>query len=702
MAGKYPRGLAGPRTNGPGVDKRRLEEANCDWLKDACEAHHEDSETARPSKRRNMGSMSCEERSTTAASGWESDGIDATIKQSLVDQLYFTQIDERLTSLSPAQGKTCRWFLAKPEYTAWRRVPQQSDGDGFLWIKGNPGTGKSTLMKLLFEETRLKAKGDPSQITLSFFFLARGAIEEKSTRGLYCSLLHQLFEKAPDLKDSLEWMTANGAKGIALNGWHESALKQTLTHAIAKLGSHALTIFVDALDECDQSQAAGMVCFFEELCDYVRERRVQLRICFSSRHYPTVVIKKGADVTLEDEHGHTEDIKHYIRSKLRVGKSKEAEPLRSEILDKSSGIFLWVVLVLDILNAEYSNSSVSIKQIRSRLKEIPPGLNDLFEMIVARDEENIERLEICLKWILFATRSLKPQELYFAIQLGLDKESSSYWDRDDIELDEMKTFVRTSSKGLAEVTRNKASEVQFIHEAVRDFLLARYREQWSGASGSVEGHCHDMLRNCCLAQLDAPIGQEVDIPDTLPQGSEAAAQLRETAKVKFPFFEYSVFNVLHHANSAQQHGMEQKGFIAGFPLPRWVFLYNVLEKRAIQRYTKSVSLLYILTEKNFADLIRIHPRAMSYFDVKNERYRPPIFAALATDSNKAIKSFVNIYSDIQPQRSLPGDLCKQFSESIKRRARLSRTFTFSRKRSVLSYIIEQGDEGFLAIFIAAS
>ena len=46
------------------------------------------------------------------------DGIDASLQQSLVEQLYFTKIDERLTSLTAAQGKTCRWFLAKPDYAA--------------------------------------------------------------------------------------------------------------------------------------------------------------------------------------------------------------------------------------------------------------------------------------------------------------------------------------------------------------------------------------------------------------------------------------------------------------------------------------------------------------------------------------------------------------------------------------------------------
>jgi hypothetical protein len=352
--------------------------------------------------------------------------IDATTKQSLVEQLYFDQIDVRLTGLTAAHGKTCRWFLTKSEYISWHDFAEHPDHGGFLWIKGNPGTGKSTLMKLLFEEAKLNAKGNPLQITLSFFFLARGTIEEKSTIGLYRSLLHQLFEKALELRDSLEWLTPGGARGIQRNGWHEEALKQTLAHVIQNLGSRLLTLFIDALDECNQNQAAGMIDFFEELCDRARDSQVQLQICFSSWHYPTIIIQKGLEITLEDEIGHAEDIKQYIISKLKLGKSKskQAELLRSEILEKSSMIFLWVVLVIDILNSNYSNNSFSA--LREHLKEIPPGLAELFEMILKRHGENLERLQVCLKWILFATRPLKPQELYFAIQLYFNKKCSGY------------------------------------------------------------------------------------------------------------------------------------------------------------------------------------------------------------------------------------------------------------------------------------
>jgi ankyrin repeat protein len=623
--------------------------------------------------------------------------IDAVTKQSLIDQLYFDKIDERLMHLTAAQGITCRWFLTKPQYVSWHNAAQHLDHGGFLWIKGNPGTGKSTLMKFLFERTKVDAKGNLSQIILSFFFLARGTVEEKSTTGLYRSLLHQLFEKAPETRDSLEWMTVDGAKVVQRNGWHEEALKQTLSHAVQELGSRSLTIFVDALDECNQHQVADMVCFFEELCGSAREVQVRLQVCFSSRHYPTVIIEKGVEVILEEEVGHTDDIQQYIKSKLRMGKSNQADSLRSEILTKSSGIFLWVILVLDIFNREYPNSTVSVKKMRDRLREIPPELNDLFRMILTRDGENLDQLQVCLKWILFAVRPLKPQELYFAVQFGCNKESSGVWDRDDMGLDEMKTYVRSSSKGLAEVTRNEASEVQFIHESVRDFLLGNYGDQWSKVSDNLAGHSHELLKNCCLAQL---INQEVNMPKLLPKASEAT-KLRSNVKLNFPFLEYAVLNLFHHANEAQRSGIRQEDFLNNVPLQRWIYINNALERYDIRRYTESASLLYIFSEKNLPDLIRIHPQKESYFDVGDERYGTPIFAALANNSREAVMAFLKAQADILPQESPFHGLYQLYCQDRNSKASIGRDFVFSKKKEIFSYLVTHTPEIFLAAFMCS-
>jgi ankyrin repeat protein len=568
-------------------------------------------------------------------------------------------------------------------------MTQDADHGGLLWIKGNPGIGKSTLMKFLFEEARRKARGDASQITLSFFFLARGTDLEKSVIGLYRSLLHQLFEKAPQLKESLEWMTSDGARVIERTGWHKETLKQTLAHAVQSLGGQSFTVFVDALDECDEDEVADMVFFFEGLCDCARDAKVRLQVCFSSRHYPTIVIQRGIEIVLEDQTGHTADIEQYIKSKLRLGKSKAAEELRSRILEKSSNIFLWVVLVLDILNSEYPNSSISLKKAQERLNQIPPKLSELFEMILERDGQNREQLQLCLKWILFATRPLKPPELYFAVQLGLDKSSSGHWDPDDVDPDQINTFVRSSSKGLAEVTRNKASEVQFIHESVRDFLLGKYAGQSPEASSNFIGHSHEILKDCCIAQLSTRAGNCTVIPEPLPKARETA-ELREKICSDHPFLEYAVINVYRHANGAQQNEIEQENFLAHFNRIRWILLNNVLEKFDSKRYTGSASLLYLLAERDLDALIRIHPQGSSFLVEEGERYGVPLLAAVANGSNKAVKTFLELKAKSRCQKSRLHAIYEDYCTDSAGQLLPSRNFTYSRRRGVLSYLVEYG------------
>ncbi|KAH6620967.1 hypothetical protein B0J18DRAFT_212304 [Chaetomium sp. MPI-SDFR-AT-0129] len=632
--------------------------------------------------------------------GWgAAESITQETKSALIEQLYFTKIDERLTNLTTAQGKTCRWFLSKPEYTSWRNPANQPDNGGFLWIRGHPGTGKSILMKFLFEDVKSKIKHDASQIVLSFFFLARGELDEKSTPGLYRSLLHQLFQMAPDLKDSLEWMTADGARGIQTNGWNEEALKRTLHHAILKLGSRRLTIFVDALDECDDNQAKDMVFFFEELCDSAQESQVRLDICFSSRHYPLITIKKGTELTLEDQVGHKEDIQSYIKAKLRLKNTKAAQTLQAEILEKSSLIFLWVALVVDILNSEYPGKP--IEKMRQRLEEIPPKLADLFEMILTRDEEDPKLLKICLQWILFATRPLKPQELYFAVQFGLKEgPCSGRWDREAMDLDEMKAFVRHSSKGLAGVTRGKSSEVQFIHESVRDFLLGKSgASQWSGAifSGNFEGQSHEVLKDCCLAQLETDMDLKPSESYPSKESFEAVqTQLRADLPLRFPLLEYSLRNILQHANSAQRHGVGQRAFLEKFPLQKWAAVHDVLEKHAVRQYSQSVNLRYILAQKNLADLIKLHPQTQSCFDVvAGARYGPPIFAALTTGSTEAVWALLEAEVEAQPVE-FQGRLWEHCKLEFETRKQLGNfggpSFVFSKAKGVINHLVDHDHE----------
>jgi ankyrin repeat protein len=102
-----------------------------------------------------------------------------------------------------------------------------------------------------------------------------------------------------------------------------------------------------------------------------------------------------------------------------------------------------------------------------------------------------------------------------------------------------------------------------------------------------------------------------------------------------------------------------------------------------------------------SNLIRIHPSSLSCFEAEDERYGLPIFVALATGSNEAVRTFLEIQADIQPATSPLRNLCEQYHLGGNKRINLGRNFAYSQRKSPLSYLAEHGDDIVLA-FLCAS
>ena len=105
-------------------------------------------------------------------------------------------MDQRLMNIRTAHNRTCTWLFKQPQFKDWRDISKRDEHHGFLWIKGKPGCGKSTIMKTAL----LRAKKErPHGITISYFFNARASDPlEKSSLGMYRSLVHQLLITIPE------------------------------------------------------------------------------------------------------------------------------------------------------------------------------------------------------------------------------------------------------------------------------------------------------------------------------------------------------------------------------------------------------------------------------------------------------------------------------------------------------------------------
>ncbi|KAI7784791.1 hypothetical protein LA080_009110 [Diaporthe eres] len=274
-----------------------------------------------------------------------------------------------------------------------------------------------------------------------------------------------------------------------------------------------------------------------------------------------------------------------------------------EMLHKAAGVFMWVILVVDILNKEFEKGRIFA--VKARLQEIPDQLGELFKDMLRRDNDNMAELLLC------------------------------------IHTDDMGRFVLSSSKGLAEVTRYKRRTVQFIHESVRDFLIKDNGlcDLWHELGEDFESLSHDRLKQCCLAYVS--IVKSGYLPSsssptstTLPRASsDKAKALRESVSAKFPFLEYAVRQVFYHANEAAA-GLQQSAFLEQFPLQAWIDLDNLFEKHQSRRHTSSATFLYLFAENNWTRLVATQLGRDPQTNL-GELYQYPLFVAIASGHRNA-------------------------------------------------------------------
>ena len=475
-----------------------------------------------------------------------------------MEMLNFDEIDHRHDNIK-LHGRTCQWLLQRQEYLDWRDQSKFSEHRGFLWIKGKAGTGKSTMMKYAYAHSRKLLRGE---IVVSYFFNARGTELEKSMDGMFRSLLYQIFDRSSDRESLFDILQTHGYKLRTLN---LEVLKDIFKLVIENLGQQCLTCFIDALDETNEDDVQDMINFFEDLGQSAAAENGQFHVCFSSRHYPHVTIKHCRNLVLEDRDEHHANIENYIKRELAIGQSKLAEEIRAGIQRRASGIFLWVLLVVEILNKTHRRGHVHL--LRDCLSELPDELDDLFRMLILRDTRNTAQLVLTLQWILYAKRPLKREELYFAVRTGNNGRVAIPWNRDETTLDDMERFILDCSKGLVEVTRGAQKTVQLIHESVRRFLL-----QETGLpaleprlAGRIAGLSNDDLKRCCQNWLLVPLPPELTAP-VIGAMARPIEELRKEMSDMFPFLQYALSGLLHHANLAQSRGVPQRRFVKEFPL----------------------------------------------------------------------------------------------------------------------------------------
>lgn len=564
-------------------------------------------------------------------------------RNDLMQALWFEDMSFRQSVINPAYAETSRWVLSTAEFTKWRDSALADRN--LLWIKGKPGAGKSTIIRTLVDHLK---HDTPDSIVISFFFNARGRPLERSIEGLYRTMLYQLLNGRPELFSTME-IPHVPSKGQT---WTIEALRGLMHNAVLNLYEKRVFFVVDALDEGHEREVRSMVDFARALVRCAHVKRTSLKICFASRHYPSISAPGCDELVVEDQTEHARDISTYIHGTLNIDEELKKDQFVDLIEEKARGVFMWVVLVINFLNEKYDHGATR-EQLHDTLDEIPEDLDDLIRSIFKTGASD-ERLVPTLLWVLYdAKRLLKVSELYFAIQLSTGSITEKDCSSRQAEFSTMQRYILSASKGLVEIvpgylTGNiwyKASEmvcdnfddgeelilvtdnetgspddlsffVQFIHESVRQHLISGgLTDMCPELMPDVEAKSHAMLASWCQSYVRTIFPACVTVPMELITSSVRIDQPHEDHidefrnTIAFSFFDFTIRATFRYLQIAYERGALQVSSLQDFPTAQWIDMVNVRSYMSRKylghvRYLKpTASLLYIVVLERCNELV---------------------------------------------------------------------------------------------------
>ncbi|KAK6438983.1 hypothetical protein LTR95_004804 [Oleoguttula sp. CCFEE 5521] len=265
-------------------------------------------------------------RSGTSAIRGDIASIDGVhTRERFLEGLRFDDMTRREESIKPAWADTYQWIFDETDASTY-------------WISGKAGSGKSTLMGYVNDNPRFDAAlrlwaGSEAYIRLTFFFWRAGSSMQKSVTGLLRSILHQLCHERSDILSEI----ASSFNGLF--AWTEAKLLAALRRALEMLQQVRVVVMVDGLDELEGDH--------ERLIDVLSDitKGTMRKLCIASRPETVLAHRLFSTPNLRLEELNHNDIWTYVIARLQAVPSELRWKLTGDIIYKSSGVFLWAVLV---------------------------------------------------------------------------------------------------------------------------------------------------------------------------------------------------------------------------------------------------------------------------------------------------------------------------------------------------------------------
>ncbi|KAE8454517.1 hypothetical protein EG329_000140 [Mollisiaceae sp. DMI_Dod_QoI] len=446
----------------------------------------------------------------------------------ILEALQFSTLYYRQWNIENAYTQTCSWILdhqltnknesgKESQFLSWLK-----NEEIFFWISGKAGCGKSTLMKYLYEEDKIKEAlcqwADGKELVLiGYFFFDRGDNNQKSREGMLRSILYQALSSRRDLVRKVfgQFFGNNSRLPQWFTSWIN--LSDAFLSMLDNLQDSKICIFLDGLDEYRMIDRADT--YTEEQMDLIYDgtnedeawgrstwitdghkdisqflRRFQshgnVKVCVSSRELVVFEHEFRNYPRLQVHECTEESIAEYCQGRLidEAPDFIDRSYFVSSITRKSRGVFLWVRLVVDMVVAGYvdGNSKEELLKTIERLSPRLGGKDGLYMRMMQNIEkeylpESQRLFQLVMQWLEYEHGPLDIITLSLAGEWHLEGDSEKLralndevllksWEELQPRWAHLQRRLKSRCGGLLEGTK----DVKFMHQTAKEFISRKY------------------------------------------------------------------------------------------------------------------------------------------------------------------------------------------------------------------------------------
>ncbi|KAF1958486.1 HET-domain-containing protein [Byssothecium circinans] len=341
-----------------------------------------------------------------------------------------------------------RWILENSDFQRWRDDEQSR----LLWIKGDPGKGKTMLLCGIINELNNSIAETNLQ---SYFFCQATDTRINNGAAVLRGLLYLLVVQQPSLISHIRKKHDHAGKALFedANAW--IALSEIFTSILQDPNLGSTYLVVDALDEC--------VVDLPRLLDFIAQQSSaspRVKWIVSSRNWPDIeerLAKAGQGVRLSLElnaESVSAAVGVFIQQKSY--KEKEKNAVLAHLTSNANDTFLWVALVCQNLDG------IPRWKVLAKLEAFPPGLDALYNRMMQHISSS-DDADLCKRILAFIAIVYRPVTLDELTYLCEPLEDMA----DDL------ASVQQIISLCGSFLTIRSGTVYFVHQSAKDFLCTK-------------------------------------------------------------------------------------------------------------------------------------------------------------------------------------------------------------------------------------